>query len=126
MTNNNNNEKLILVDSTSYEVAKRFWAFAHYSRLIRPGATRIGVTSSSPALLATAFVNVDGSIVVNVINTAATPTTISVSGIEAVASQRGWVTDEEHDMAAVEAGGGVVIPARGLVSVLVIRAPVVG
>ncbi|KAK5656253.1 hypothetical protein OQA88_5015 [Cercophora sp. LCS_1] len=123
VTNNNNNEKLILVDDTSYQVAKRFWAFAHYSRLIRPGATRIGVTSSDPRLRVTAFVNsgADGSVVVNIINTSATPTGVSISGIKAIGNkQKVWATDEGRDMAPVEADA-VVVPARGLVSVLVIR-----
>lgn len=38
-TNNNNNEKLILVDGQNYEVAKRLYAFAQY-RIVRPGVRK--------------------------------------------------------------------------------------
>jgi hypothetical protein len=34
-TNNNNNEKLILIDGQEYDVSKRHWAFAQF-RVVRP------------------------------------------------------------------------------------------
>jgi glucuronoarabinoxylan endo-1,4-beta-xylanase len=46
------------------------WAFASYSRFIRPGAVRIGTTTSDARLDVTAFRNSDGSIAVIVLNTA--------------------------------------------------------
>lgn len=58
-TNNNNNEKLILVDGQNYTVAKRLWAFAQW-RVVRPGAVRIG-TSGGNGLKTAGFVNKDGS-----------------------------------------------------------------
>jgi hypothetical protein len=61
-TNNNNNEKLILVDGQSYTVSKRLWAFAQF-RVVRPGAVRVGAAGGSN-LKSAGFVNKDGSVAV--------------------------------------------------------------
>jgi O-glycosyl hydrolase len=123
-TNNNNNEKLILVDKGEYYVSKRFWAFAQYSRTIRPGAARVGIEGGN-GLKTTAFVNVDGSTVVNVINTGAEAVVFEVEGVKA-ATANAWVTDELNDMTSVAttvgADGsvkGVNVPGRGLVSLVI-------
>ncbi len=143
-TNKNNNEKLVLVDGGSYEVSKRLWAFAQYSRVARPGAVRVGVdvSFSSPppaataapsaaALQTTAFVNADGRLAVVVINTSPDPVsgpvrlTTGPGGLKAKLAEA-WLTDEAHDMqpTAVEVDaqgsvGGLSIPAYGMVSVVV-------
>ncbi|KAM7210526.1 glycoside hydrolase family 30 protein [Rhypophila decipiens] len=133
-TNGNNNEKLILVDGGDYVVSKRFWAFAHYSRTIRPGAVRLGVSSAGTAnLRTTAFENVDGSVVANIINTKPKPAALQVviAEREDVGGEvRAWVTDENNDMtelvdeivSVVPDGntvGGVTVPGKGIVSILV-------
>ncbi|OIW27146.1 glycoside hydrolase [Coniochaeta ligniaria NRRL 30616] len=126
-TNNNNNEKLILVDGNTYTVSKRFWAFAQYSRTIRPKAVRVGVSGGGGGsnLRSTAFLNADGSIAVNVINSGAGAVTLSVVGTGATAA-RGWKTDGSNDMTeiAVVVGtdgtvSGVSVPGRGLTSVVI-------
>lgn len=61
-TNNNNNEKLILVDGQSYTVSKRLWAFAQF-RIVRPEAVRVGASGGSN-LKSAGFLNKDGSIAV--------------------------------------------------------------
>ncbi len=60
----------------------RLWAFANYSRYVRPGAVRIAATSSNSAVNLTAFKNTDGSIAIVALNTAtsADPITYSLSG----------------------------------------------
>jgi len=127
-TNKNNNEKLILVDQGEYYVSKRFWAFAQYSRPIRPGAVRVGAAASLPTLKTTAFLNADGSVVVVVLNTGAAAETVAVAGVRAAAA-RAWVTDGNNDMASaavsavvVDTGDGRVaanVPSRGLVSLVI-------
>ena len=127
-TNNNNNEKLILVDNDTYTVSKRFWAFAQYSRTIRPKAVRVGVSSAGgggASLRTTAFLNGDGSVAVNVINTGTGAVTLSVAGVKAAAA-KGWKTDGSNDMTeiAVTVGtdgtvSGVSVPGRGLTSVVI-------
>jgi len=122
-TNGNPNEKLILVEATTYTVAKRLWAFAQYSRTVRPGAVRVGVTGGT--LKTTAFVNLDGSVAVNFINTAGSAAPVALAGVKAAAASA-WVTDNTHDMdaVAVTAGSdgsvsGLSVPAYGMASVVI-------
>jgi len=123
-TNNNNNEKLILVDNDTYTVSKRFWAFAQYSRTIRPKAVRVGI-SGGGSLKTTAFLNADGSVAVNIINSGTGAVTLSVAGIKTMAA-KGWKTDGSNDMTEIPvtvgtdgAVAGVSVPGRGLTSVVV-------
>ncbi|KAI1867105.1 uncharacterized protein JN550_007157 [Neoarthrinium moseri] len=122
-TNNNNNEKLILVDGQDYQVSKRLWAYAQYSRTVRPGAVRVKASGGS-GLKTTAFVNVNGKLAVNVINTGANAVSISLSGSNGSAVQA-WVTDNTHDMEATPASiteGTVTgsVPGRGMVSFVIL------
>ncbi|RYP55631.1 hypothetical protein DL769_010099 [Monosporascus sp. CRB-8-3] len=99
--NNNNNEKLILVERDSYQVSKRLWA-----------------------LRTTAFLNTDGTLAVNVINTGASAASISISGANGTSVQA-WVTDNTHDMdltTASSAGDGTItgsVPGRAIVSFVI-------
>ncbi len=63
--------------TNTLEVAKRFWAFTNYSRFIRPGAVRIGASSSDSSLETAAFRNRDGSTTIVVLNTASSDATAS-------------------------------------------------
>ena len=45
-----------------------YYYIGHFSKFIRPGAKRIAVTPSRSQLLATGFINTDGSVVVVVMN----------------------------------------------------------
>ncbi len=140
-TNGNNNEKLVLVDSAAgnYTVAKRLWAFAHYSRAARPGAVRLGVGMAavggaplSSGVYATAFRNVDGAVAVVVVNEGAEEVRAVVDVAGTASAKRfaaqAWVTDEARDMASVDGSlavatdgtvGGVVVPAHGMASVVI-------
>jgi O-glycosyl hydrolase len=116
---------LILVpDNKSYIVSKRFWAYAQYSRTIRPGAVRLGTTGGN--LKVTAFQNVDKSIAVNVLSSASAATTVSVAiaGYN-VTTAKSWITDNNHDMdaqtATIGSDGSVTgsVPARGMLSFVI-------
>lgn len=63
------NEGLILLHNDSYQVSKRLWAFANFSRFIHPGAVRIGAHNPDGKFQLGAFENPDGSIVIVVLNT---------------------------------------------------------
>lgn len=63
----------------TYTVPARFYALAHFSRFVRPGAYQVAMSTSTPAcskitqgvgscLATTAFINPDGSKVINVVN----------------------------------------------------------
>jgi len=122
-TNNNNNEKLILVDGQSVTVSKRLWAFAQFSRYVRPGAIRISSTGSGN-IKSTAFKNLDGSIVIQVINSGTSAASLSVKGVKGTAVSS-WLTDNTHDMdpvtASIAADGTVTgsVAARALVSFVI-------
>ncbi|KAI1277625.1 glycoside hydrolase family 30 protein [Xylaria sp. FL0933] len=113
----NTNEKMIKVDQQSpynIEVSKRLWAFASWSRFVRPGAIRVA-TSGGSGVKSTAFRNVDGSIAVVVISTggSASSVSIKVSGGTAAPTQAAaWVTDASHDCAQTN----VTVAADGTLS----------
>jgi glucuronoarabinoxylan endo-1,4-beta-xylanase len=122
----NKNQELILINKNgSFDVSKRLWAFANYSRFVRPGATRIGATTANSYLLVTAFTNINGSIAIVILNTAyramtvpiTVPTTIP-NGTQVVP----YITDTTHDTAqqnSVTVSNGIfpaVVPARALVT----------
>lgn len=94
------NGNLTLVDgpNDTYYVPKRLWAFAGFSRYVRPGAIRIDAVSSDPGLKTSAFRNRDGSYVVVAINTTgqAVATDYAVPGHRALP----YLTDEADNMAA--------------------------
>ncbi|KAI0166238.1 glycoside hydrolase family 30 protein [Xylariaceae sp. FL1272] len=113
----NTNEKMIKVDQQSpynIEVSKRLWAFANWSRYVRPGAIRLG-TSGGSGVKSTAFKNVDGSLAVVVISTgtSASAVSIKVSGATTAPTvATAWVTDTTHDCAQTN----VTVATDGTVS----------
>ena len=92
-----------LVDVQGHTVATsgRLWAFASYSRFIRPGAVRIGATTSAAGLEVTAFRNSDGSIAVVVLNTARSRqvATFALRGLSG-AQVTPYLTDTSHQLSA--------------------------
>ncbi|KAI3343352.1 glycoside hydrolase family 30 protein [Ustulina deusta] len=129
----NTNEKMIKVDQQApynIEVSKRLWAFANFSRFVRPGAVRVATTTSgSSGLKSTAFRNVDGSVAVVVISAAASASSVSVklggADAPAIAQASAWVTDASHDCAettvALAADGtlGGSVAARSITTYLI-------
>ena len=79
----------------------RLWAFASYSRFIRPGAVRIGTTTSDAGLEASAFRNSDGSTAVIVLNSAhiRQAGTFSLRGLRAE-HVTPYLTDTTHQLSA--------------------------
>ncbi|HEX8849726.1 MAG TPA: glycoside hydrolase family 30 protein [Gemmatimonadaceae bacterium] len=55
-----------------------YWYIGHFSKFVRPGARRIAVSPSRSALLATGFVNPDGSVAVVVMNRGDKPVTYNL------------------------------------------------
>ncbi|KAF1917204.1 glycoside hydrolase superfamily [Ampelomyces quisqualis] len=120
-TNNNNNEKLILIDGQNYEVSKRLYAFAGF-RIVRPGAVRIG-TSGGSNIKSGAFRNIDNSVAVVIINSAASVQTLGVV-LPGYPLVQAWYTDESHSMSAatvmvgMDGTASVRVPGRAMVSLL--------
>ncbi|KAH8880400.1 glycoside hydrolase [Thozetella sp. PMI_491] len=125
--NPNTNEKIIKVDNSTstYEVAKRLWAFANWSRYVRPGAIRVGSSGGSGVKTA-AFKNEDGSIAVIAVSTgtSASSVSIKISGATPKAAEA-YVSDNTHNCektTATVAEDGTIsgsVPGRSIVTFFV-------
>jgi O-glycosyl hydrolase len=123
-TFNGDNESLIQINGSTVTPSGRLWAFANYSRFVRPGAVRIGTSTADSSLEVTAFRNTNGSIAVVVLNTATTAqaAAFSVRGTGSGAVAIPYLTDATHDTAAqppirVAFGSfAATVPARALVT----------
>ncbi|KAF2463049.1 glycoside hydrolase, partial [Lindgomyces ingoldianus] len=62
------NSALIRLSNDTLSVSARLWAFAQFSRFVKPGAVRVKAESSIGYVRVSAFENVDGKHVVNVVN----------------------------------------------------------
>lgn len=121
---------LIQMDGDNYHVSKRLWALANYSRFIRPGATRIGATTSDSALKLSAFRNTDGTVTVVALNSATTADQVSFSlqntGITS-GTATPYLTNTSSStarQAAIPVSGGsltATVPARSLVTYTIQR-----
>jgi O-glycosyl hydrolase len=110
-------------DGTNPKPSGIFWAFAMWSRHIRPGARRVATSGSLSSTIIGAFQNPDGSVVVVFTNsgTSSQSAKIAFSGFTP-ASASAWVTNQGSTFASTSAGlsGGAVtvsVPARGVVTV---------
>jgi glucuronoarabinoxylan endo-1,4-beta-xylanase len=123
---NGDNEGLLEINGSTVTASGRLWAFANYSDFVRPGAVRIGATSSDSNLLLTAFKNTNGTVAIVAVNenSSADPVTFSLTGTGvpngAVATP--YVSDSSSDVAAqpgVTVSGGAfssTLPARSAVT----------
>jgi O-glycosyl hydrolase len=129
-TENGDNEGLVQLDTSTGTVVPsgRLWAFANYSRFVRPGAIRIGASSANSDLDVTAFRNVNGSVAIVVLNTAATAQTasFSVRGTGAAGPVAiPYLTDGSHDTAAqaplpvIRGSFGTTLPAGSLTTFVI-------
>ena len=131
-TFNGDNESLVQINGTTVIPSGRLWAFANFSRYVRPGAVRIGATTADAGLELTAFRNRNGSVAIVVLNTDTTPDTVSF-GLQNLGLQGGpavvrpYLTDSTSDTAAqapmfTRSGDFTsTLPARSLVTFVVTR-----
>jgi O-glycosyl hydrolase len=121
------NSKLIRIsdDKKSVIPSKRLWAFANWSRHVRPGAVRVGTSGGPSGARVSAFKNVDGKVAVQIIQTGSGSASVSVkAGGLTVGKATAWVTDNSHDCdeqsVAVGADGSVQVqvPGRSMVTVM--------
>jgi glucuronoarabinoxylan endo-1,4-beta-xylanase len=129
VTTSTDNESLIRLSGTTVTPAKRLWAFASYSRFVRPGARRIGASSGNSSLEVTAYKNVNGSLAIVVLNTASSdiPTLFSLQnlGLAHNAQAVPFLTNAASNTAAqapllVSQGAfNATVPARSLVTYVI-------
>jgi O-glycosyl hydrolase len=120
------NESLIQINGSTVSPSGRLWAFASYSRFIRPGAVRIGAVSPSAAIDLTAFKNTDGSVAIVAVNTASRSSKFTYSLLNAGTANVGTVTSyltnsssEVAAQAAIRTRGATftaTIPALSMVT----------
>ena len=121
---NGDNEGLILINGSTVTSSGRLEAFGQFSRFVRPGAVRIGASSSDGNLTLDAFKNTDGTISIVVLNTGSSSDTVSYSlsgtGTSNGATVTPYLTNGSNGIAAQAAttvSGGAftgTIPARSL------------
>lgn len=108
-------------------VPKRFWAFAQYSRGVRPGAVRVAATSSTTNVKVTAFENLDGSLAIQAINSAASNYNMSLS-LKGLTGKTitSWLTDNNNNFTTwngtlASSGTGLTgsVPPYSLVSFII-------
>ena len=129
---NGDNESLVQIDKSSVIPSGRLWAFASFSDFVRPGAVRIGATTSERGLTLDAFRNTNGSVAVVALNTStsATPVTFSVTGTGTRdgAAVTSYLTSSSSGVAAqprttVSAGAfSATVPPRSLATYVIASA----
>ena len=95
------NTGLVEVKGNTVATSGRLWAFANYSRFIRPGAVRMDTTTSRAGLQVSAFRNSDGSTAVIVLNSTHSrqAATFSLRGLDA-AHVTPYLTDTSRQLSA--------------------------
>lgn len=121
------NSKLIRIsdDKTQVIASKRLWAFANWSRHVRPGAVRVGTSGGPSGARVSAFRNVDGGVAVQIIQsgTGTGSVNVKVPGYVTKRAQA-WLTDDSHSCdeqaAAVGSDGSVSanIPGKSMLTVM--------
>ncbi|KAL9109698.1 MAG: hypothetical protein Q9227_005736 [Pyrenula ochraceoflavens] len=114
---------LVLSDGSETTPSGRLWAFAMWSRFVRPGAYRLSTSGTVSGVSIGAFKNTDGSIATVLTNTGSSAQSIKLSftGFSASAATA-YLTDNSHTVAttAVTLSSGaatVSVPAHSVVTV---------
>src|SRR5579863_7121076 len=123
---NGDNEGLIEINGSTVTPSGRLWAFGNFSRFVRPGAVRIGATTSDGNLTFDAFKNTSNTVAIVALNTSQSPDTVAFSlnntGVANGATVTPYLTSSSSDVAAqppVTVSGGAfsyTLPARSLVT----------
>jgi O-glycosyl hydrolase len=121
---NGDNEGLIEINGSTVTPSGRLWALGNFSDFVRPGAVRIGASTSDGNLTLDAFKNTNGTISVVVLNTGSSSDTVSYSlsgtGTANGATVTPYLTNASNNIAAqapTSVSGGAftaTIPARSL------------
>jgi O-glycosyl hydrolase len=123
---NGDNESLIQINGSNVATSGRLWAFAGWSDYVRPGAVRIGATTTDGNLTLDAFKNTNGTIAIVALNTGSSSDTVnfalSGTGVANGATVKSWLTNSSNSNAlqastTVSSGSFTsTLPARSLVT----------
>lgn len=112
-----------VLDGKTATPSSRLWAFAMWSRFIRPGAVRVGTSGTISNVAIGAFKNTDDSVVVVFTNSGGTAQSVAVSTSGFTPSTASaWLTDNSHavNLTNVTLSGGVaqvLLPSYSVVTV---------
>lgn len=115
---------LVASDGNTVTPSGRLWAFAMWSRFIRPGARRVSTSGSVASVGIGAFKNTDGSVVVVFTNTGTGSQSVSINVSSFTpSSAAAYLTDNTHQIASTGASlsaGAVTVsvPAHSVVTVI--------
>ncbi|KAL0932459.1 Endo-1,6-beta-D-glucanase BGN16.3 [Colletotrichum truncatum] len=111
------------LDGKTATPSSNFWAFAMWSRYIRPGAQRLAASGTVADVLTAAVRNTDGSVVVVFTNNGGTArsTSVSFQGFTPKTAAA-YVTDNDHTFASTQSklsgsSVSVSVPSKGVVTV---------
>lgn len=114
---------LVASDGTEVTPSGRLWAFAMWSRFVRPGGSRLSTTGTVDGLIWGAFKNPDDSVAIVFTNSngGASDVTVSVPGFS-FTSAEAWVTDNDnavatHDVTSSGTDVSLSIPGSAVVTV---------
>jgi O-glycosyl hydrolase len=123
---NGDNESLIQINGSTVSPSGRLWAMAGWSDYVRPGAVRIGATTTDGNLTLDAFKNTNGTIAVVALNTGSSSDTVNFgltgTGVANGATVKSWLTNSSNSNAlqastTVSSGAfSSTLPARSLVT----------
>lgn len=103
----------------SMKLTKRLWAMGNYSKFVRPGFTRIDVTTSNDRLKVTAFRS-DNKIVLVIINSSKDRIVAKLSGYNDMRNMSIYVTDQQYSLEQTYNGAietNIKIKSRSVVTV---------
>lgn len=109
--------------STQVTPSAALWAFAMFSRYIRPDAVRIGMTGTPTNTQVAAFKNTDGSIAVVMINSGSSSQSVSLGGVSASTVNAYYMDNSvssPSSLSVTSSGGniGVTLPAYSVVTLV--------
>lgn len=112
-----------VLDGVTATPSGRLWAFAMWSRFVRPGAVRVSTSGTVSSVAIGAFENTDGSVVGVFTNSGSSAQAVAVSFKGFVPSAASaWLTDNSHavNTTTVTLSGGVAtvsLPAHSVVTI---------
>ncbi|KAJ5379655.1 uncharacterized protein N7496_002083 [Penicillium cataractarum] len=127
--NSTTNSGLINLINNEVIPSKRFWAFAQFSKFVRPGARRIAAVSSHANLTVSSFENEDGRIATQLLNQGNSDVEVSVviTGLKSGVRVKPYLTNNKYDLeplSSVSLGNGgsfkAEVPAWSMVTYLTI------
>ncbi len=127
-SNKNLPEGLIYLNESDHndiKLTKRLWCLGNYSRFIESGATRVEVKEKQTDLLSSAFLNLDGSLVIVYVNQTDNAKNVNIDAPD-YTNYQVYETSKNKDLKYVAGGDffasdAVSLPAQSVVSVILTK-----